>query len=1016
MRFSFLIFVFIIYNLKLWIDYFNHLFMEWERNFIYMSNSDKNHKKSNPLWFFGIETPRPIGYYSGTKRDFQNEMESEEADYNLPIESFLPDDKDGIFNDEDFKAEQEELWEKHIKGAKEDFTQKYPIYMIAQSHIDVAWKWRFGQSIKKAILTYGKAVKHMNFYPEYTFHGPQPSLFEMIRKENSELFEKIKEKVANDQFQLVGGCWTEPDPRMPSGEAYVRERLYGQRYFLRHFGKLSELEWMPDSFGYANQLPQLIARSGGKWFFTNKIANNKDTLFPTYNFHWYSPDGSSVLTYIARGGYNAINLYPKYKKSLRMLKKGMKLTMDYTMDVPEDDKDVWSDEKTPVFGLTYGAGDGGHGVTAQEYAQARYYIESGKNLKHMKAKDLYQQLEQVSDRLPEWHDEMYYEFHRATLSSIHLVKKLNRKHEWMTQSIENVALIGSLYYNFRFPYEKITQIWKNVCLLHMHDVLPGSSIPEVYDDCVDFWDLHKKWYKEIESNLLKCIMEKKNLKIGESGILLINPMAFSVDSVIEIETSNIDNIPKFIVDSDGNSNPIQLLSKDPDYINEFESRSDRIIFKANLPPLGMKMFQLDYNEEEPNSETTISLEESEIEFTLENLFYKLTIDKSTGNIASLQLLKKDKDGHVDYKETLAHPSNILTGYNDWLPDEPAWNFINTYRDMPFEDDEVKLISVKVIEKGPVRWTIEKKFEIEAEDRGKAAFTQLISMYKDAEGIDLEIQSDNKIQDTTFKCDFYIAGDPQISIAETPYGTIKRKLYPTANHDKPRWENNMQTFLTIPAKDNSFCFNILNEGKYGYDNIEGNRIGITVIRTPGYTDVPPSSWVDSERTQRKKNGDGEPPSHADLESYIIRLRLMPKLGSWEEQQIEKSAHSFNSPIFSRILDYTPLELSTITTNLGVQVSSIKFSEINNEQFDDFSDESGQIDPSIIIIRAYETLGIKHNGVINIPNDFQVKNAVVSDLLEREIEENLKIIQNDQGSVVEINGVWKPHEIKTILLIR
>ena len=187
-----------------------------------------------------------------------------------------------------------------------------------------------------------------------------------------------------------------------------------------------------------------------------------------------------------------------------------------------------------------------------------------------------------------------------------------------------------------------------------------------------------------------------------------------------------------------------------------------------------------------------------------------------------------------------------------------------------------------------------KMNAEEDELGQATYIRKISMYADMEGIDLENDMDFHMNEITTKLFFTIAGEPQESIAEVSYGTISRLLRPTANHDKPRWENNMQDFLTIPANDGSFCFNILNEGKYGFDNIEGNKIGITMIRGPRYPDVPGSSWVNKERFVRQKQGKGEPSVSTDQGRHIIRLRLMPRGGAWESQKIASAAHAFNCP--------------------------------------------------------------------------------------------------------------------------
>ncbi len=320
-------------------------------------------------------------------------------------------------------------------------------------------------------------------------------------------------------------------------------------------------------------------------------------------------------------------------------------------------------------------------------------------------------------------------------------------------------------------------------------------------------------------------------------------------------------------------------------LEPFEQKPARILFPAVLGSMEQKTYEfVDSAGDQPLK--IVNVEESETDIVLENAWYILKINKTNGSIVSLQI-KQDanREPLSEPIETLAAPSNILEGFVDVMLSEPAWNISPTYRKTPLEPKTYSFEGANLVETGPVRWSvaITMKMNAEEDELGQATYIRKISMYADMEGIDLENDMDFHMNEITTKLFFTIAGKPQESIAEVSYGTISRFLRPTANHDKPRWENNMQDFLTIPANDGSFCFNILNEGKYGFDNIEGNKIGITMIRGPRYPDVPGSSWVNKERSVRQKQGKGKPSVSTDQGRHIIRLRLMPRAGAWESQK-------------------------------------------------------------------------------------------------------------------------------------
>jgi alpha-mannosidase len=964
--------------------------------------------KTHPLWFMGIRNPRNIGYYSGNPRDFIGELQTEEQSFNTSIKMFLPEDPDSIYNDPDFREECENMWQKFMKNAGEDFTQKVKICFMAQSHIDIAWKWRLGQSIKKAQMTFGNAIRHMELFPNFSFSASQPALYEMVMHTDPKLFEKIKQWVKNGRFEIVGACWTEPDPRMPSGEAFARQHLYGQRFYLRYFGKIAEIAWFQDSFGYSVQMPQYSARSGCKYYFTNKIASNKETVFPSNVFHWYSPDGSHMLSYWAPGGFSLPNMWRKFKDGHRMLKPGEKLIFDYRMDKPED-LPCWSNEYVPVCGAFYGKGDGGHGPTGEEWAWVRYFTESGRNVTPSKAIDFYHELDKVADRLPEFHDELYYEFHRATLTTHHLVKYMTRRMEWTLQGLEAIAAIITKIApetQFRYPYERITRLWKNICTLHMHDILPGSSVPEVYDDCWDCWQLFNQWTGEMKADIVNALKTHAKLETGVTGVLVVNPVADMRCDPIEIEWSN-PTTPFAVKDTAGNLYPLQFVASDSTSIEPLERKNNRLIFTAPLKAWEIKTFEFIPTGILPAHDVTVIENKDTVELT--NRFYILSVRRSDGALISLKLTGEPP------LETLAGPSNITIAFEDFLLGEPAWNFSPTYRQFPLDEEGIKRYPVEIIERGPVRWTLAWKVSMEGEDHGTATFTHTLSIYANAEGIDINTTVDWHMHEISVKTYFDIAGNPEESIAEVANGTIRRLLRPTANHDKPRWENNMQTFLTLPARDESFCFNILNEGKYGFDNINGNRIGISMIRGPRYPDAPGSSWVVAERINRKKAGLGEPYDVTDQGGHIIRLRLLPRRGSWSGQQIEQAAHAFNCPVLTSVQEYKPWNYIPYDGALqGVEISCLKVSEALNESLENWDKPAGNIDNSALILRVYETRGHDHNASIPIPVEWKVKHVNSVDLVEIATKDSISFSFDEAGYVKSISGAWKPHEIKTFIL--
>jgi alpha-mannosidase len=243
---------------------------------------------------------KKYGRYSGNERLNPKEHGFEELDSDNQYTMNMWLVEGDVQNDPDFHnetAEKVENWKKMIKKASNIDPDNIVVHTVGESHIDCAWLWRFEQTREKAYKTFKKACDHADIFPNsFNFALSEPLLLEWIKEDHPDLLKRIQDKVKSGNIELVGGSYVEPDCMMPSGEAFCRMRLYGMRFLRDHFGILPKVEWFLDSFGYNWGIPQILVKSGAKYFWTSKITWNYDTVFPFVNFWWQSPDGSSLLS------------------------------------------------------------------------------------------------------------------------------------------------------------------------------------------------------------------------------------------------------------------------------------------------------------------------------------------------------------------------------------------------------------------------------------------------------------------------------------------------------------------------------------------------------------------------------------------------------------------------------------------------------------------------------------------------------------------------------------------------
>ena len=362
---------------------------------------------------------------------------------------------------------------KNVSSSKVYETGTKPIvYGIGQCHIDTCWLWPWAETKRKVARSWSNQCDLMDRYPEHRFAVSQAQQYKWLKQYYPYVFDRVKDKVKKGTFQPVGGSWVEHDTNLPSGESLVRQFVYGQRFFESNFGERCRTFWLPDTFGYSSQLPQLCRLAGMTRFFTQKLSWNNINKFPHTTFNWVSLDGSQVICHMAPAEtYTAEANFGDVRRSV---------TQHKSMD--QDETSL----------LVFGKGDGGGGPTWEQLEKLRRCRGMSDTVGllprvHMgnSVEDFFDSLEKrISEGLDlvTWYGELYFELHRGTYTTQANNKRNNRKSEIMLRDIELLASLASIKGSYKYPKKDIDYMWEAVLLCQFHDCLPGSSIEMCYDD------------------------------------------------------------------------------------------------------------------------------------------------------------------------------------------------------------------------------------------------------------------------------------------------------------------------------------------------------------------------------------------------------------------------------------------------------------------------------------------------------------------------------------------------------
>ena len=495
-----------------------------------------------------------------------------------------------------------------------NYNSQHQIFATGHCHIDMGWLWPFAETRRKGYRSWSTQIELFKHYPKFKFCASTSCLYEWVKQDYPNLFAEIVDYHNKGNWIIVGGTFLEFDGNLPSGESFCRHFLLGQKFFKQNFGEYCQIFFLPDTFGYSAQLPQIAKLSGINYFFTKKLAWNKFDPFPNNNFVWRGIDGTQLLshfppseTYSGSG-----NITDVIKSQTNFRDKGR------------------SNESMYLFGV----GDGGGGPLPEmiEKLQRQENLAGIQMVKFDDPVSFFKQLEQHQDNLMIWDGELYLEFHNGTYTTMAHNKKFNRICEQLIKNLEIVDVFQYIISKKKERFDKNTLIryWKTMLLYHFHDVIPGTSIEMVYT--------------ETDANYQIMIKEMSDA---------INQIISKIPSLIGQE--KISDTNNYII-AFNESNYLKHVS----YCNTL------------LAPYEISILPISNNCKSKNN-SCIKLTNSFDKIFVENIYLIITIAKS-GQIVSIIDKETMIDGDIKTaKEVLSGPGNVLKLHEDIPQYWDAWD-------------------------------------------------------------------------------------------------------------------------------------------------------------------------------------------------------------------------------------------------------------------------------------------------------------------------------------------------------
>lgn len=701
---------------------------------------------------------------------------------------------------------------------------------IGHTHIDVAWLWRLKHTREKCARSFSTVLRLMERYPEYIFLQTQPQLYEYVKNDYPELYEAIKQKVKDGNWEVDGGMWLEADCNIPSGESLVRQILVGSRFIKEEFNKEVEYLWLPDVFGYSWALPQILKKSGIDMFMTTKISWNQYNRMPHDTFKWRGIDGSEILTHFITtpepwsqpGSWF-------YTYNGRLTPKTVKGVWDaYT------DKGITND-----LLVSYGFGDGGGGVNREmlEYRKRLDKMPGLPNVKTGKASEYFRCLKEKVEKTDEyvhtWDGELYLEYHRGTYTSQAYTKMMNRKLELLYRETEWLSTVACLTNNDWSLYanNEITKGWKTILRNQFHDIIPGSSITEVYEDA-------KQEYKEAEDIALDIQNKLEEIYINkdEHTWTIVNNSNWDRTESINIKCDEDGSF----YDEDGNKLKCQ------------RNKDEYTVEIKNIPALGYKRIILKVDDVQDDNNSVF-----------EYCYGKISTPKydiewnEYGQLTSIY----DKENK---REVLANGErgNVLQMFEDKPMAHEAWDIDIFYQEKMREVKDLQ--SVELIEVGNLKAVIRFKYKYM-----NTTISQDMIVYANSNRIDFKTNVDWREKKQLLKVAFVVDIRSTMATYDVQFGNVKRPTHWNTSWDRARFESVAQQWVDLSERN--YGVSLLNNCKYGHD-IKDNVMRLTLLKS--------ATHPDPVQDQGEQN---------------FTYSLLPHSGDFIDGKTVKHAYELNQPL-------------------------------------------------------------------------------------------------------------------------
>lgn len=749
-------------------------------------------------------------------------------------------------------------------------------YLIPYVHLDTQWRWTCRTTISRYLVeTVRKNISLLKDFPHYRLNFTGAYRYSLLEQYHHELFEELLVLIREHRWIPAGSLWEETDVIIPSEESLIRNIIYGQGYYRSRFSTFTSDVMLPDSFGFLSDLPTVLAHCRISGFTTQKLSWDPVSPAPFPLGIWNGPDGKGIPALLQPGPYTTRMHIPPHLRPLWAIRlRSFRRQYDVNKDAH-----------------LYGTGDTGQSPGRWSVRMAeishRRMLQGPSDLIFSELSD------QERSDLPRYAGELLLTRHSAgSLSSNHIMKRWNKRLEQLAFLAESAAVCASAGMEYTYPKGLLEKAWKMIIENQMHDILPGTSIPEVYHMSTEKAVAAANILNGIIDDSLYAVSLHLPLQKRQEAILLYNPTGWQREEIITCRLpAEAGKIPHF-TDPEGHSAAAQLLDTDGLHCT--------CAVKVNIPPCGWVCYRMSYE----SGSSELEMPEEGGPCSIENEYLKVSVN-AEGNICSIL------DKRIDSELLRGPMQHILQRETPHA--FPAWNMDWKDRRNPPEVRIAHPKSISCTSEGSLIDTISITHEF-----GDSVLERSVSLHH-GEREDMVFFNDHitwRERACSLKLSIPFAYPSEQDLYRCDIAHVRRPVNSPRHYEFPSkgWIDHEKT-------DGSYGAAFIHSDIYGSDRPDEFTLRPTLLFTPG------RSWRTFRFLDQMTQDRGE-------HSFCYALYLHDR--AWQHAELDRHMASLHAPIrpyhitrtHRAIRNYQKLPLSSSLCRLSSEhaaITSIKQAE-------------------------------------------------------------------------------------------